>query len=156
MKATYSIECVAQQIAEATKALAVIAQYNLGVKQASAVRHAESVLNAASLTIERIQRIQAETEQTPVIEKTEASNTAEVTEEALTPMRRTEKQYSIEVSGYHAGNHNVRVVSDRDGSKYVSGSPFGCSRNYFVSTDREAINRLMVEHGCSLVDMTQV
>lgn len=51
----YTMNDVANQIAEATKALAVIAQYNMGVKQASAVRHAESVLNAASLMIESME-----------------------------------------------------------------------------------------------------
>jgi hypothetical protein len=35
--------------------------------------------------------------------------------------------------------------------RYVHGGPFGCSRDYFVTSDREAIARLLAEHACEVV-----
>jgi hypothetical protein len=65
-------------------------------------------------------------------------------------------EYIIEVTGYHAGRHTVYVRLNHDGTRSVIGSPFGYSRDYDVATDRDAVIRLMTEHGCKLVSMKQV
>lgn len=65
-------------------------------------------------------------------------------------------EYVIEVTGYHAGRHIVSMRQNPDGSRNVVGSPFGYSRDYHVATDRDAVVRLMTEHGCKLVSMKQV
>jgi hypothetical protein len=31
--------------------------------------------------------------------------------------------------------------------RFVHGSPFGCSRDYYCETDQEAIRKLLAEHG---------
>lgn len=36
-----------------------------------------------------------------------------------------------------------------NGNRYVTGSPFGCSRDYYVNSDSDAINIFLREHGCT-------
>lgn len=43
------------------------------------------------------------------------------------------------------------VIGGRNRVSFVHGGPFGCSRNYVVRSDREAIERLLSEHATDLV-----
>lgn len=65
------------------------------------------------------------------------------------------QEYIVTVSGFHSGTHRLVVKcspSNKD-TRYVSGEPFGCSRDYFVESDSDAINRLMSEHNCQVLDI---
>ena len=46
-----------------------------------------------------------------------------------------------------------RVTTNQNGSRFVSGSPGGCSRDYFVASDQEAIKCLYAEHGAIVVSI---
>lgn len=68
---------------------------------------------------------------------------------------RTSTTYRIETkhpTGYNDGTHEVRVHFSRlDGTRFVDGASFGCSRDYRVKTDVEAIRLLLSEHAMTLV-----
>lgn len=62
-------------------------------------------------------------------------------------------QYAVTVehpTGFHRGTHTLTVYEQagRSGAKYVDGSAFGCSRDYRVATNREAVVLFMAEHAC--------
>jgi hypothetical protein len=64
-----------------------------------------------------------------------------------------ENKYLVSVKGYHNGTYKLTVKqspSNKD-CKYVSGDPFGCSRDYLVKSDEDAIHRLMSEHSTQVV-----
>ena len=67
-------------------------------------------------------------------------------------------KYIVEVSGYHAGRHILEVVSSfgDEAGRYVTGSPFGCSKTYKVRSDYEAIVKLLAEHACLINGSLQV
>jgi NifB/MoaA-like Fe-S oxidoreductase len=65
----------------------------------------------------------------------------------------TMNEYLVSVKGYHNGTYRLTVKqspSNKD-CKYVSGDPFGCSRDYLVKSDEDAIHRLMIEHSTQVV-----
>jgi hypothetical protein len=45
----------------------------------------------------------------------------------------------------------LAVTDNGDGTRYVAGSPLGCSRDYRTDSDYVAIRALLAEHGASLV-----
>ena len=49
-----------------------------------------------------------------------------------------------------------RRWGDITGTRFVSGSPFGCSRDYYVTSDKDAICSLLAEHATTLVSMQKV
>jgi hypothetical protein len=49
----------------------------------------------------------------------------------------------------------VDAISDQP-AVYVSGSPFGCSRDYAGVSDESAISRLLSEHGARLGSCVRV
>ena len=64
-----------------------------------------------------------------------------------------ENEYIVSTKGYHNGTYRLVVKkspSNKD-CKYVSGDPFGCSRDYFAQSDEDAIGRLMTEHSTQVV-----
>lgn len=50
------------------------------------------------------------------------------------------------------GWHEAEVTENPNGTRYVNSSEFGCSRDYVTDSDRTAIEMLLREHGCKLVD----
>jgi len=53
----------------------------------------------------------------------------------------------------HAGvkeTHIVEVSTNSDGSRYVVGREFGCSRDYRVADDKTAVKMLLAEHAQKL------
>lgn len=69
-------------------------------------------------------------------------------------------KYIIEVAGHHAGTHIVEVVNDestiRPPLRYVTSTQFGCSKNYQVGSDYEAVCRLLTEHASPLVNYLKI
>jgi hypothetical protein len=74
------------------------------------------------------------------------------------------RSYVVAIShptNYHSGHHAV-TVHETAGSNvvtyngkpmrnlFVTGNGFGCSRDYFVSCDREAITQFLAEHACTV------
>jgi hypothetical protein len=54
-------------------------------------------------------------------------------------------------AGYRDGTHEVTVRVNANGTRYVSGGGFGCSRDYWAKTDKAAITSLLAENGMELV-----
>jgi hypothetical protein len=68
-------------------------------------------------------------------------------------------QYRVAVShptGFHKGTHTFTVSEWPNGSRFVDAADFGCSRDYFVKTDKEAISLLLREHACSAVSFRKL
>lgn len=66
------------------------------------------------------------------------------------------QQYQIETrhpAGYMDGTHFVTVTTETNGSRYVDGRGFGCSRDYPVTSDKTAIVMLLRENGMSLLSI---
>lgn len=64
------------------------------------------------------------------------------------------QNYTIQTThpaGYRDGTHVVTVRTNRDGTRYVSGGGFGCSRDYRTTSDVDAITSLLRENGMRLV-----
>ncbi len=49
------------------------------------------------------------------------------------------------------GEFVLTVYDTFENFKFVSGEPFGCSRNYYTDSDESAISLLLAEHGATLV-----
>lgn len=49
-------------------------------------------------------------------------------------------------AGYRDGTHTLTVNLNRDGTRYVTGGGFGCSRDYNTFDDATAIRSLLREH----------
>ena len=68
-------------------------------------------------------------------------------------------KYLVTTNGFYSGTYELTVKKSafHDGNKfrYVSGHPFGCSKDYYVDSDDKAINLLVKEHGCSVVDIVE-
>ncbi len=67
--------------------------------------------------------------------------------------RKTYKITTRHPNGYRDGEHEVTVTINQDGTRYVSGGWFGCSRDYKVDGDRGAVRMLLAENGMRLVEM---
>lgn len=57
--------------------------------------------------------------------------------------------------------HSEPIPADQRWGKvalksYVAGGPFGCSRDYYVATEKEAIANLLGEHATTLVSVRKV
>jgi len=63
--------------------------------------------------------------------------------------------YLVTVGGFHSGTHELVVKTSPTNHlfRYVSGSPFGCSKDYLVNSDQEAIALLMQEHACPVISI---
>jgi hypothetical protein len=57
-------------------------------------------------------------------------------------------------TGYRDGSHTVAVHENADGSRYVTGENFGCSRDYRTDSNISAIRLLLAEHLMTLVSST--
>lgn len=68
-------------------------------------------------------------------------------------MRRT---YLVTVTGHQAGQHTLTVADNADGSRYVSGRSWGCSRDYRVASDREALALLLGEYVATMTTCRRV
>ncbi len=54
-------------------------------------------------------------------------------------------------TGYKDGTHAVDVCINSNGTRYVSGGLVGCSRDYAVAKDVDAIRMQLSEHSMTLV-----
>ena len=69
--------------------------------------------------------------------------------------------YAVEVShptGFHKGRHVVIVTTRTNGNnvvRYCTGDAFGCSRDYVVRNDKDAIAAFLAEHACRVVETTR-
>lgn len=66
--------------------------------------------------------------------------------------QRTEYEIETTHPSYprNQGTFRVEVTANPDGTRYVKGSPFGCSRDYHTTSDKSAIEQLLHEHGTQL------
>ena len=69
-----------------------------------------------------------------------------------------ENEYFVSVNGWHTGIHKlvVKTSPSNNSARYVSGYPFGCSRDYVVLSDEDAIRRLMTEHSTDVVAIKKI
>jgi hypothetical protein len=69
-----------------------------------------------------------------------------------------ENEYFVSVNGYHTGIHKLVVKQSPSNkeARYISGYPFGCSRDYVVLSDEDAIRRLMNEHSSQIVAIKKI
>lgn len=71
-----------------------------------------------------------------------------------------ETYYAVTVShptGFHNGTHTIRVRMCFGGKfRFCGGSNFGCSRDYLVKNDKEAITKFLAEHACTVVKIKKV
>lgn len=68
---------------------------------------------------------------------------------------------TVHPAGFKDGEHEVRVIRNPvvDGfpeSRYVTGSTFGCSRDYVTPSDTVAIQNLLTEHNMRMTKMVKV
>jgi hypothetical protein len=64
------------------------------------------------------------------------------------------KTYTVTVkhpTDFHKGEHAITVKMNRDGTRYCDGRGCGCSRDYNVKTDADAIRRFLAEHACDVI-----
>lgn len=54
------------------------------------------------------------------------------------------------------GDHNVRVTKAHNGMRYCNSDKMGCSRDYNVKTDQEAIRCFVREHGATIVNINSL
>lgn len=61
-----------------------------------------------------------------------------------------ERKYSVSVTGYWNGDRElvVRTSPSDERARYVTGKDFGCSRDYYLDSDQDAIHAFMREHCC--------
>lgn len=67
-------------------------------------------------------------------------------------------EYNVAVShptNFHSGTHTLTVTANQN-VRYVSGSDFGCSRDYLTDSDHAAIRLFMAEHACVVVSIRSV
>lgn len=72
-------------------------------------------------------------------------------------MKRREYQVVTKHSnGYMDGTHVLEVTQNANGTYYVKGRGFGCSRDYNVSDPTSAILELLSENAMQLINIKQV
>lgn len=54
-------------------------------------------------------------------------------------------------AGYMDGTHELTVSINSNGTRYVKGKGFGCSRDYIADSDSRAIKTFLPEHGMTAV-----
>lgn len=73
--------------------------------------------------------------------------------------RKTYQVTTKHPTGYMDGRHeltvNVNDYKNGNGARYVSGAGFGCSRDYLVKTDAEAIRLLLAEHAMTALKIVK-
>ena len=67
--------------------------------------------------------------------------------------RKSYKVTTKHPNGYKDGEHVLDVAINSDGTRYVTGRGWGCSRDYAVKTDREAIVCLLRENAVDLMSI---
>lgn len=71
----------------------------------------------------------------------------------------TRKSYEVtttHLNGYLDGTHKFTVntvKTDKGIHRYVDAPDYGCSRDYYVSNDEEAIKALLAEHATTVVSI---